>query len=226
MRPERVLESAPAKLGQRGAQAAAIAAELRREIIAGSMEPGVRLGQEQLAHRFGVSRMPVREALKLLVADGLVAFDPNKGARVTQISLEDLREIYEMRMAAESLALKIAIPELSNSQIDKAEALQDQLESATFGDFGGLNSRFHRTLYEPCDRPRLLAHIDSLSSAADRYLCTAVAQANHAVQSHKEHRSLLVACRNRDEETAIACLTDHIIRGGETLGRYLEKQQA
>ncbi len=223
MTAEQILESKQSKTGPRGDQASAIAQALRREIIAGSLEPDRKLGQEQLARRFGVSRMPVREALRLLATDGLVTLDPNKGARVTPIGLADLREIYEMRIAAETLALKIAIPELSNAQIDRAEVLQMELESASFAEFGTLNSRFHRALYEPCGRPRLLAHIDSLSSAADRYLCTAIAQIDYAGQSHREHRALLSFCRQRDEDGALTCLTEHIERGGRTLGRHLAK---
>lgn len=225
MTAERIRKSEPPDIAQRGDQASAIAEALRQEIIEGSLAPGGKLGQEQLARRFGVSRMPVREALRLLATDGLVTLDPNKGARVTPIGIADLREIYEMRIAAETLALKIAIPELSNAQIDRAEVLQTELESASFAEFGALNSRFHRALYEPCNRPRLLAHIDSLSGAADRYLCTAIAQIDYAGQSHKEHRTLLAFCRQRDAENALTCLSNHIARGGNALSDHLAKQQ-
>ena len=160
----------PSAQSRHGEQALEILEILREDIVSGRLAAGSLLRQQQLAERFGISRMPVREALFRLEAEGFIAFTPNKGATVAPISAEDLREIYEMRIAAETLALSTALPELTNSQIERAAELQAEMEmeTAPVADFGALNAAFHNTLYAPCARPRLLAHVENLSKAADR----------------------------------------------------------
>ncbi len=218
-RPAQTKDADSAKA--RGKRAAEIALDLRGQIISGDLPPEAKLGQESLAERYQVSRIPVREALRLLEAEGLVIFDPNKTARVAPLSKADMLEIYAMRVAAETLALKVALPELSNRQIDAAEEIQAQIEEAPLGRFGELNTAFHRCLYEPACWPRLLAHIDVLGHAADRYLRLAIAGLDYAAKSHREHHELLKACRARDEAAAVDCLTKHIGEAGEALAKLL-----
>ena len=212
----------PESPGRRGAQVAEIVRVLREEIVAGAFPEGGALRQEALAERFGVSRMPVREALSRLVVEGLVSLSPNKGAHVTPLGIRDLEEITEMRVALETLALRLALPQITNAQIARAEALQAELEAAPTGDFGRLNTAFHKVLYEPCARPRLLQHIALLSQAADRYLCATVASLDYAGISHAEHHALLRACQARDEATAVSLLTRHIEEAGKALAERLE----
>lgn len=209
--------------GRRGQQVSDIVEALRSDIIAGRLPPASRLGQEQLAARFNVSRMPVREALRRLEADGLVIFEPNKSVRVAPLSAEDLQEIYEMRVAAETLAVRLALPELTNAQIERAAEIQAQMERAPVGAFDELNALFHMTLYRPCARTRLLAHIDMLGNAADRYLRITIASLDYADKSHREHHALLRACRRRDEAAAVDCLTRHIAEAGETLMAFMRR---
>ncbi len=211
--------------GRRGQQVSDIVEALRAEIIAGKLPPDSRLGQEQLATRFNVSRMPVREALRRLEADGLVIFEPNKSVRVAPLGAADLQEIYEMRVAAETLALRLALPELTNAQIERAAEIQLRMERAPVGEFGELNAAFHMCLYEPCAKPRLLGHIDTLAKSADRYLRITIASLDYADKSHREHHELLRACRSRDEDAAIDCLTRHIAEAGETLMAFMSQSE-
>ncbi|WP_282608749.1 GntR family transcriptional regulator [Pelagibius sp. Alg239-R121] len=222
-RPSAVMahQDESASQGRHGEQALEILQTLREDIISGRLTAGSLLRQQLLAERFGVSRMPVREALYRLEAEGFIAFTPNKGATVAPVSAEDVREIYEMRSAAETLALRLALPELTNAQIGRAEDLQAEMETAPVGEFGKLNAAFHQTLYQPCARPRLLAHVENLSNAADRYLRVAIGTLDYAEKSHREHRTLLEACRRRDEADAVGCLMQHIEEGGQTLYRRL-----
>lgn len=207
--------------GRRGAQARAVAASLRHDIVSGALPAGAALGQEPLAARFGVSRMPVREALRLLVAEGFVTLEPNKSARVAPMSAADVAEIFDMRIAAECLALRCALPELTNAQLAQAAALQDATEAAPLSEFGALNAAFHQTLYAPCNRPRLLGHIETLARAADRYLRIAAGALDHRGPSDREHRRLLEACRARDEADAAAVLSAHISRARDELVDFL-----
>ncbi|TQV82303.1 GntR family transcriptional regulator [Denitrobaculum tricleocarpae] len=207
--------------GRHGEQATEVLEVLREDIVSGRLQAGSVLRQQLLAERFGVSRMPIREALYRLEAEGFISFTPNKGAMVAPVSAADLQEIYEMRVAAETLALRLALPELTNAQIGRAEDLQEKMESAPVADFGRLNAAFHTTLYQPCARPRLLAHIENLSNAADRYLRMTVSTLDYAKVSHGEHRALLDACWRRDEMAAIESLTRHIEDAGRKLHERL-----
>lgn len=191
-------------------QVAGIVSALRDEIVSGAIGPGAPLGQEFLAARFGVSRMPIREAIRHLEAMGFVTIESNKRTRVADVSLEDLVDIYEMRAALEVLAIRSSIPHLTNAQIDAAERVHHELAGADALAFGMLNQQFHMTLYRPCGRPRLIAQIDILFNAADRYLCIAQSPLEQREKSDREHLELLGACRNRDADAAANCLVRHI----------------
>ena len=218
-------QSSTATTTRRGDQAMEIVEALRADIIAGALPAGGELRQQQLAARFGVSRMPVREALRCLEAEGLIALAPNKGATVAPLSVADLREIYEMRIAAEALALRLALPELTNAQIDRAAAVQSAMEAAPIAEFGASNARFHAALYLPCARPRLLSHIEVLSNAADRYLRITIASLDYAEKSHREHHALLDACTRRNEADVVRLLTSHIEEAGDALAKLLADQR-
>ncbi len=200
-----------------------VAAQLRARIISGELAAGQPLRQEAIAEAYGVSRMPVREALRLLQAEGFVEMVLNRGASVAAIDARDLAEIHEMRVVAECLALRHAVPELTESRIDLAERVQDELEAAPIEAFGVFNKRFHMTLYEACARPRLLAHISLLHDAADRYLRIAIRQLDYASRSGREHRELIAACRRRDIPAAQEILRSHIEEAGSALLAALPK---
>ncbi|MEL7463048.1 MAG: GntR family transcriptional regulator [Pseudomonadota bacterium] len=199
---------APATIASR--QVAEIVEALRRDIVSAAIPPGAPLGQEALAARFGVSRMPVREAIRHLEAMGFAVTESNKRTRVAELSREDLIDIYEMRAALEPLALRAAIPHLTNAQIDEAAAIQASLAGADALTFGQLNQAFHMTLYRPSGRARLLAQVDALFNAADRYLCIAKSPPGQREKSDREHEALLEACRLRDVDGAAAVLLAHI----------------
>ncbi|TDK50009.1 GntR family transcriptional regulator [Antarcticimicrobium luteum] len=205
------------KPSRTGATATQIAAALRTDIIAGAFAPGTVLRQEELARRFHTSRMPVRDSLRILEQEGLVILATNRGARVAPLDAAGFREISEMRAVAEPLALKHAIPELTNRQLDQAEAILDQAETAAADRFGALNKAFHLALLAPCQRPRLLSHIAGLSDLNERYLHLAARELDYAARSHAEHRALLAACRDRDAERACGLLTAHIVSASEAL---------
>lgn len=201
----------------RGDQARHVAETLRAEIVEGRVAPGARLGQDDLARRFGVSRMPVREALRILQAEGLVEAPPNRSAIVSSIDAADMTDIFDMRVALESLAIRLAIPNLSNAQIDAAAELQMVVETAAQRDYGALNAQFHRALYDPCARPRLLGEIERLAGHADRYLRLALNAPLQRADSDAEHRAILAACYARDAAGAAEILERHIAQARDNL---------
>ena len=207
-----------------GAEAERIAAGLREDIIAGRFRSGEALRQERLAELYQASRMPVRDALRILEGEGLVTLQRNRGAVVSALDPLEFREIYEMRAALEVLALRLAIPDLTNRQLDEAEAIQAEAEAGDTRRFGALNKAFHHRLYKACSRPRLLSQIAVLNEIADRYLRVAAVRLDYAERSHREHRVLLEACRRRDEAAATSCLKEHIEAAGQSLFSVLEDQ--
>ncbi len=194
--------------------------DIRADIVTGAMAPGDTLVQEDLADRFGVSRMPVRDAIKHLQMLGFVTVEANKRARVAALSRADFLEIYDMRESAESLAVRSAIPHLSNAHIEAAESIQDRIEDVEPKNYGMLNMAFHMTLYRPSGRPRLLTHVEMLFNAADRYVSMVSAGSRLKTKANAEHRILLEHCRSRDTKAAEACVTTHIADAREALAQF------
>lgn len=204
-----------------GDQAQHLINELRDAIISGTLAPGETLRQDAIAERYKTSRMPVREALRALEAEALIQLVPNKGATVAPLDISELQEIYEMRVSAETLALRLSLPEISNAQIDRATKIQDEIDRVDLEKFGKLNKAFHSALYQPCGRKRLLGHIAGLNDVADRYLSFTVKALSYMERSNSDHRALLDACLRRDESEATAILTAHIEDAGQALQKYL-----
>ena len=134
-----------------------VAEGLRRGILSGALESGQPLRQEQIAKDFEVSAVPVREALRQLAGEGLVTLTPNRGARVSEVSYEEAREITEIRIALESLALRLSVPNITEDDLRQAEEVLDLWDAAEDpATFAALNWRFHTVLYEPARQPRRL----------------------------------------------------------------------
>ncbi|WP_299743197.1 GntR family transcriptional regulator [uncultured Tateyamaria sp.] len=193
-----------------GARTLQIAEELRQSIVRGELAPGTVLRQEDLAKRFETSRTPIRDSLRLLERQGLVSVPTNKGAEVTPLNADDFAEISEMRALAEPLALRHAVPNLTNRHLEVAERIQAKAETASVETLSDLNKAFHASLVAPCNRPRLLAHLASLSDLNERYLSYAVTTLDYMARSHEEHRELLQACFARNADQACSLLEQHI----------------
>lgn len=200
-----------------------IAEVLRQAISDGRLAAGRPLRQVELAAELGVSRIPLREALRRLEAEGLVRHSPHRGAVVAELSWQEAREIGEMRLALELLALRRAVPRLDPATLDRAEALLAEAERTTDpGRWSALNRQFHTALYAPSERPLLLAHIERLHHNLDRYMRLVLGDLGHQRVSQDEHAALLAACRAGDAETACAVLEHHIATADARLVAHLE----
>ena len=210
-------------LPRKGHQTQYLIDTLRSAIVAGDFKPGSVLRQEELAKTFSSSRMPIREALRTLAAEGLILLQPNRGAVVAPIHADELRENVEMREAAEVLAIRLSVPNLSNAQIDRAAEIQRRIAVCDMKDFGSLNKAFHMALYAPCARPRLLAHVGSLHDVAERYLRFTLVELDYVSRSNSEHEAILQACYRRDVDAAQLETSRHIVGAGRTLEDHLRK---
>ena len=192
---------------------------VRRAILDGEYVSGTQLRQDELAERFGTSRIPVREALRQLEAEGLVTIEANKGATVTAFSLPEVLELLDVRIALECRALKLAIPNMVDGDFEAAEAiLRDYAASGDPGCWGDANWAFHSVLYAPCARGKLLAMIEANYGHVGRYTRFNVSRAAGKERPLREHRELLHHCRSGAVAKAVVLLEEHIAYTQKSLG--------
>lgn len=188
---------------------------LADRIISGALEPGSRLGQDHVAEEFGASHVPVREAFRRLESQGLVASEPRRGVRVAGFSLEEVREVAEMRSALEVLALRNAAPHLTKAILDQAEEANRAADRARdVQAWEEANRSFHRTIIAPCGMPRLLKAIDDLHMTSARFLFSGW-RAEWEAPTDRDHRTILDALRAGQVEAAASVLARHV----QTIGQ-------
>jgi DNA-binding GntR family transcriptional regulator len=183
---------------------------LAERIIAGALEPGSRLGQDHIAEEFGASHVPVREAFRRLEAQGLVVSEPRRGVRVAGFSLDEVKEVAEMRAALEVLALRHAAPHLTKAILDQAEDANRVSDKA--GDVQAweeANLMFHRLILTPCAMPRLLKAIDDLHTASARFLFSGW-RAEWEAPTDRDHRAILDSLRAGQVDAAALVLARHV----------------
>ncbi|CAN7387244.1 GntR family transcriptional regulator [Trinickia sp. LjRoot230] len=189
----------------------AIAESLRELIASGELADGMRLVERDLAERFAVSRVPLREALKKLEADGLVEIHRNRGATVCTLTPRDIQEIYDLRMLLEGNAIFRAVKRMDDETLGRATLVHRLLGKArTHAKQGELNREFHALLYAPCNNARLIEAIWGLRAQVERYerLQTTLLADTPAFQH--EHAEILKACRERNARLARAATLAHL----------------
>lgn len=184
---------------------------LRKLIMSGKLASGSQLRLDALAARFGTSRIPVREALRQLAAEGIVEIIPRRGAIVATLSLDDVLEILEIRIGLECRAITLAVPKMVAPDIELATRLLDEYDSKPKPqDWSEMNRAFHMALYAPCDLARLLKMIDANLNQLSRFVRMQVSQITGKEDPQREHRQLLEACVRGDAARASNILKDHI----------------
>ena len=144
---------------------------LRQAILNGNLPGGTRLVQAELAEILEVSTTPVREALRDLVSDGLVRFDPHRGGVVSEIAVEEMEEVYDLRMLLEAKAMKLAAENMTTDVLDRARSIHVEMRSAPHSaEWVMLNRDFHMTIYEAADSPKLLAILRGLIDSSVMYV--------------------------------------------------------
>lgn len=193
---------------------------IRERILAGELSPGTKLSQHQLATELGMSRIPVRDALRSLAGEGLVTFRANATALVSPLSVEDLQELYELRISLEPRLGRLAIPNLTERHFTEMEAMIERMGSLTdTATWLPLNNRFHETLYTAAGRQRSLDIIAVVRRQTDRYTAVHVELNYDLVDT--EHRMILEAARQGQTTRIEALITAHISSSYEQMLRYL-----
>ncbi|MFF6776936.1 GntR family transcriptional regulator [Streptomyces sp. NPDC012637] len=187
--------------------------ELRRAITTGELRPGDPIRQDSLAASLDVSRVPLREALKALEAEGLVVHHVHRGYFVAELSMADLEEIYRIRQLLETEAVRAALARMPDGLTGTLERIQEEVERAAgAGDVTAMaeaNRRFHFTLIEASGMPRLVRLIATLWDATDAYRALYYAEDPHREQAVHEHRAVISAVGEGDEAAAVRWLDEH-----------------
>jgi DNA-binding GntR family transcriptional regulator len=201
-----------------------IANILREAIYRGILAEGEALFQSQLAERLSVSPIPLREALRLLEMEGLVSFRGRRGAVVTNLGVEDVREIYELLTFMETGLLRIAFPLITPDIIEAAGRVLDEMDARPDRLFWlAQNVVFHNLLCKPAERPRTLSWIARLRRQVDRYIRVHLDSMQEGANPQEEHRLILDAVRARDLTAAVEALTVHLEIASKELQTHIKK---
>jgi DNA-binding GntR family transcriptional regulator len=196
---------------------------LRDDIVRGTLEPGERLRLDDIAARFDVSTMPVREALRELESEGLATIYPHRGAVVTELTVEDLRDIYDIRSTLEAMATRLAVLKLDATTLDELTHIVDQMdqEAGRNASLVKLNHRFHSTIYAQSGR-RLLCELNKgLRYRTQHYLQACMDELGSIALALGEHRAILEACRQGEAEQAAALVGKHVTGVGRTIIEFV-----
>lgn len=193
---------------------------IRQKILSGAIKGGAPLRQAALAAELNVSRIPVREALLQLEAEGLVEFEAHKGATATRLSADQVTELFELRAMLETDLLRRAVPRLTATDFAQADTLRQQMAAAyqqqdSAGSWSTLNTQFHLTLYRAADRPLSFELVQQLMNTADRYIRMHLLLAGGVQKADPEHSELLTLCREGRTDAACTLLAQHILGAAE-----------
>jgi DNA-binding GntR family transcriptional regulator len=208
-----------------GAASARVASHLREAILSGEIGPGEWIRQEEIAERFGASRLPVREALRILEAEGLTEHEPNRGARVPRLDMHEVSVVYQMRERLEPLAVTESIANLTDADLRRLDEVQNRIEAnGDVAEFLALDREFHLLSYTGCRIEQLTSMVTRLWNSTQHYRRAFVSLSGPGRMwvVNAEHRLLLDALERRDAVDAERYLSGHIRRTRIELGRHPE----
>jgi DNA-binding GntR family transcriptional regulator len=199
----------------------AVLAELRKRIVEAELRPGDQIFADTIAEELEVSRIPVREALRVLEGEGQVSYEPHRGYFVAELRLTDLNELYLMRELLEAEALRRSVPQLDKEDFARMSAAIEDLDAAhRAGDIVGhvaANRRFHLAFLEHLEMPRLRRQIQVLYDLCDPYGSLYYNERRNRTRVKREHRELLQAAKRRDADAVVELLAEHRRHVVETL---------
>jgi DNA-binding GntR family transcriptional regulator len=193
--------------------------QLRRMVLLGELAPGATFSQVQLSNELGVSRTPLREAVRLLQTERLLQSEPNRRVRVAPLTTEDFEDLYAMRIVLDSLAVRLTVPALTSSELaDIRLAYLETTAASTEGDVAAYHEahrRFHFGLFQHAG-PRLREEVEDLWDHAERYRRLHFAQAGEATHllrlSQRDHAAIAQAAQSADAAVAARRMAEHLAR--------------
>ena len=194
--------------------------EIKASILAGALRPGEQFSIAELCNELDVSHIPVREALRRLDADGLVTLRPGKSAIVTPLSIEELTEVYKLRLLLEPDLAGRSAPNYTTEQLDLLESLCEELRPPTDGTGHGQHKephrRFHELLVSPAAGPHASAILSRLWDAADRYVSLVFdGRPRPAEEPYRRHREIVAAAQRKRAPAMRKVLAEHLVANEE-----------
>ena len=207
-----------------------VAEKLREKIVQGEIQEGEQLRQDAIAQEFAVSRIPVREALRQLEVEGLITIVPHRGAVVSLLSCDEIEELFEIRAILEPEVLRVSIPNLKESDFEKAEQILATYDAALrnegdMSEWGRLNWQFHSTLYAGANRPQFMNVIRTINYNGERYIRLQLYLTRALERARKEHHMLLGLSRKRNIQDACELLARHIRTAGKSLSQFVTEHR-
>ncbi|WP_433348862.1 GntR family transcriptional regulator [Microtetraspora malaysiensis] len=204
--------------------------QLRRAILTGQLAPGSAIRQDALAEQLGVSRVPIREALKILEGEGQVIYRPRRGYMVAELALEDFLEVYRIRQILEEEAVRSAIERITDEDIQRLQdAHADVVAAGQAGEIiamAAANRRFHFTLIDAAGMPRLRRFLSILWDASDVYRSLYYSEESNRDRVEREHQGIIDAVRARDTEDLIRRLGEHRAGTVATFREFMATQDS
>ena len=200
---------------------------LRQEILTGKLKPGERLREIQLADKMGVSRTPIREAIRMLELEGLVKMLPRKGAEVAQITEKDLNDVIEVRTALEQLAIELACKKITSEEIFKLKAnvieFKNAVESTDVSTLAKIDVGFHDIIFNATDNKRLIQLLNNLREQMYRYRLEYLKDSAVHSMLIEEHKEIIKNLEEGDVVSAKNNIAEHIIKQASTVSKRIEE---
>jgi DNA-binding GntR family transcriptional regulator len=201
--------------------------EVRERIVSGVLEGGTKIDQQALAEELGVSRMPVREALRRLSAEGFVELISHRGAIVAQLSPEEIIEIYEMRGVLQGLASRLAVPNYTDEGIEAiGKILETMDKTKDVTKWTELNRTFHERIESPSNARHLIQLIERLTQQCAPYLQISVRYLHAEESAVESHHAIYEACVARDADALEQAVRAHLSNWGRDVAGYVREHQA
>jgi DNA-binding GntR family transcriptional regulator len=189
----------------------AVTEAIRDMILRGNIAPGEKIEQQEIAELLNVSRMPVREALRVLEAEDLVSIYPHRGAYVAKLSPNEIKDIFAIRATLEGIAGRNAVPKLTDRALERMRNAHQMMRLADGNDeWVKLNEVFHMTLYKAAGRMRLLDLITSLRHTVRPYIMMYISLDRHIESAGAQHEAILHACEHNNEHLVEEEIQTHL----------------
>ena len=202
---------------------------LREAILKGDLKPGERLMELQLASKLGVSRTPIREAIRMLEQEGLAVTTPRKGAEVAKMTLKDMEDVLEIRDALDELAVRIACQQISDEQLKQLEDMKELFEKSTqtgnVKKIAEADVTFHDVIYEATGNPKLVTLLNNLREQVYRYRVEYIKDPKNYPTLIAEHEAILESLKNRDVKNAVEAMHVHVANQAEAVKTVIQEQE-
>lgn len=201
---------------------------LREAILKGELKPGERLMELQLASKLGVSRTPIREAIRMLEQEGLAVTLPRKGAEVAKMTEKDMEDVLQIRESLDELAVQAACDKITGQQLADLELVMENFENAVQAEdltkIVEFDVAFHDLIYEATDNPKLVAILNNLREQIYRYRVEYLKEKHNYPTLVKEHKEIVTALKKRDKSSVTDAMRDHIRNQAEAVKNIIREQ--